>query len=126
MLKSSHAFSSFSVSDIKKAQEFYQQTLGLTTEVTEQGLDLRLEGGAHVFLYPKPVHVPADFTVLNFPVEDIDASVDALRAAGVVFEQYKGDWIKTDAKGICRSTEGKSPNIAWFKDPSGNILSVIQ
>jgi catechol 2,3-dioxygenase-like lactoylglutathione lyase family enzyme len=122
MLKQSNAFSGFSVSDIPKAREFYGKTLGL--EVSEAGdhLNLHLAGGTKVLVYPKPNHVPATFTILNFPVDDVEKAVDQLTAAGVRFERYEGD-LKTDEKGIFR---GHGPVIAWFKDPAGNILSVLE
>jgi len=122
MFRGSRAFSGFSANDIRKAREFYGQTLGL--EVTEENgmLNLHLAGGASVLIYPKPNHEPATYTVLNFPVEDIDQAVDRLVKAGVKFERYKG--TNQDARGIVREQSG--PPIAWFKDPAGNILSVLQ
>ncbi|HEX6927866.1 MAG TPA: VOC family protein [Gammaproteobacteria bacterium] len=130
MLANSKAFSSFAVNDLDKARTFYADTLGLTVTRVEMDdvpeeyrpLSVRLGGGAEVMLYPKPDHVPATFTVLNFPVADIDLAVDELARRGVRFEQYGGD-IATDAKGIHR---GDGPVIAWFTDPAGNILSVIE
>lgn len=125
MLKHTKAFSSFSADDIEKAKEFYSKTLGLTIRDNPMGvIELHLEGGGNnVMIYPKPNHEPATFTVLNFPVDDIEKTVDDLAAKGVVFEQYEGQ-IKTDEKGISRDSGG--PLIAWFKDPAGNILSVLQ
>ena len=126
MFKDTKAFSSFSVNDLKQAREFYGQTLGLEVSETAEGLGLKIAGGGRVFIYPKPNHVPATFTVLNFPVDDIDKAVDELAKLGVQFEAYEGE-IKTDEKGIFRgATLGKGPNIAWFKDPAGNILSVLE
>ena len=126
MFKDTKAFSSFSVDDLQKAKEFYGQTLGLEVSETKEGLGLRLAGGGQVFIYPKPNHTPASFTVLNFPVDDIEQSVDALAKLGVRFEHYEGE-IKTDAKGIFRGADrDEGPNIAWFKDPAGNILSVLE
>jgi catechol 2,3-dioxygenase-like lactoylglutathione lyase family enzyme len=126
MFKESHAFSSFSVDDIHKAKKFYSETLGLEVSETEEGLGLKIAGGGDVFLYPKPSHEPATFTVLNFKVNGIEQAVDQLAKLGVRFEHYEGD-IKTDEKGIFRgSAQGKGPDIAWFKDPAGNILSVLQ
>ena len=126
MFKNTKAFSSFSVDDLKKAKGFYGETIGLQVSEMPEGLDLQLAGGGHVFLYPKPNHVPATFTVLNFSVDDIDKAVEKLVGLGVQFESYEGD-IKTDEKGIFRgATKGQGPNIAWFKDPAGNILSVLQ
>ena len=121
MLKDSHAFSGFAVDDIKKAKDFYGRTLGL--EVTEEAmgtLGLHLAGGATVLVYPKPNHTPATFTILNFPVDDVDKAVDELTKRGVRFEIYNEPDLKTDKKGVMR---GHGPTIAWFKDPAGNILS---
>lgn len=126
MLKDSKAFSSFSVDDLKKAEEFYSQKLGLAVSETKEGLGLHLGGGSNVFIYPKPNHSPATFTVLNFPVDDIEQAVNHLCGRGVTFESYEGE-LKTDEKGIFRGTDnGQGPNIAWFKDPAGNILSVFE
>lgn len=122
MFSVSKAFSSYSVNDLDKAKRFYGQTLGLNVSETEEGLDIELDGGGEVFLYPKPNHEPATFTVLNFAVSDIDESVDELRKQGIRFEQYGGE-IQTDEKGIHRDG---GPKIAWFKDPAGNILSVLE
>jgi predicted enzyme related to lactoylglutathione lyase len=122
MLDTSHAFSGFSVDDIQKAKKFYGETLGLKTSEANGLLHLQLGGNAKVLLYPKKNHAPATFTVLNFPVNDIEGEVERLRKKGVRFEQYEGD-IKTDEKGIHR---GGGPLIAWFKDPAGNILSVLE
>ena len=125
MLKDSHAFAGFSSNDIAKTKEFYAQKLGL--EVTEQNgmLTLHLAGGATVVIYPKDNHEPASFTVLNFPVEDIDRAVDELAKAGIKFERYEG--FDHDARGIVRPDSSEhGPSIAWFKDPAGNILSVLQ
>lgn len=129
MLKESQAFSGFSVNDIKKAQAFYGDILGLSVELENDEamgvLRIRLGSGAEVIAYPKDDHQPATFTILNFPVEDIDAAVDALVARGVNFEKYNG--METDEKGIFRGAEkGYGPNIAWFTDPAGNILSVLE
>ena len=122
MLKDSKTFSSFSSNDLPKAKRFYAETLGLDVSEEMGGLGLHL-GGGDVFVYPKDDHTPATFTVLNFTVDDVDAEVDRLTAAGVRFEQYSGE-IETDEKGIARAPGG-GPAIAWFKDPAGNILSVI-
>ena len=124
MFKNTKAFSGFSVDDIQKAKKFYGQTLGLDVSETEEGLALRIAGGGQVFIYPKPNHTPASFTILNFQVDDVDQAVDGLTKLGVRFEHYDGD-IKTDEKGIHRS-DGAGPTIAWFKDPAGNILSVLE
>jgi catechol 2,3-dioxygenase-like lactoylglutathione lyase family enzyme len=121
MFKDVKAFSGFSVDDIPAAKEFYAQTLGL--EVSEQYgmLTIQLATGGHVLVYPKPNHVPAEFTILNFPVDDIEATVDELTARGVTFERYEE--MKLDERGIMRE---EGPLIAWFKDPAGNTLSVLQ
>ena len=125
MLKDSHAFAGFSVDDIDKARGFYKDVLGLTVTNDEMGIiDIGLGGGNHVIAYPKPNHEPATYTVLNFPVADIEKTVDELTTKGVSFEQYDMPEIKTDAKGIARGEYG--PPIAWFKDPAGNILSVLE
>ncbi len=125
MFKNTKAFSSFSVNDIQKAKDFYGWTLGLVVnEVKEMKglLNINIEGGGRVMLYEKPNHVPATFTVLNFPVTDVEKIVDELVKRGIKFEQYGGQ-IKTDVKGIAR---GGGPLIAWFKDPAGNILSIVE
>jgi catechol 2,3-dioxygenase-like lactoylglutathione lyase family enzyme len=123
MFKDTKAFSGFSVDDIPRAKQFYGETLGLNVSDEMGGLALHLGGGADVFVYPKDNHVPATFTILNFPVEDVDEAVDRLTAAGVTFERYEG--FEQDEKGIARGGEGQGPTIAWFKDPAGNILSVL-
>jgi catechol 2,3-dioxygenase-like lactoylglutathione lyase family enzyme len=123
MLKNSKAFSGFSANDIAKAKEFYAGTLGLDVSEAHGILSLRLAGGHNVIIYPKPNHVPATFTVLNFPVADVDLAVDELTKRGVRFEHYDLPNLKTDAKGIMR---GNGPTIAWFKDPAANILSVLE
>ena len=121
MFRDSRAVSGFSSNDIPKTKEFYAQTLGL--EVTEENgmLTLHLAGGGTVLIYPKEDHEPASYTVLNFPVADIDRAVEALLKAGIVFERYEG--AGQDERGIAREYP---PPIAWFKDPAGNILSVLQ
>jgi catechol 2,3-dioxygenase-like lactoylglutathione lyase family enzyme len=123
MLKNSKAFSGFSANDIAKEKEFYAGTLGLDVSEAHGLLTLRLAGGHNVIIYPKPNHVPATFTVLNFPVDNVDLAVDELNKRGVRFEQYNLPDLKTDEKGIMR---GNGPTIAWFKDPAGNILSVLE
>jgi predicted enzyme related to lactoylglutathione lyase len=126
LLRDTDAFSGFSVNDMQKAKKFYGETLGLeVSEVPEMEdvLELHLGGGATVLIYPKPDHKPATFTILTFPVEDVDEAVDELSKRGVRFEHYEGK-IKTDEKGISRENGG--PTIAWFKDPAGNILSVLE
>ena len=123
MFKNSKTFSSFSVNDLQKAKEFYSKTLGIDVKDNPMGvIELHLANGSEVMLYPKPNHEAATFTVLNFIVDDIDKCVDELISKGIVFEQYKE--LHTDEKGISRNPQG--PKIAWFKDPAGNILSVIQ
>jgi catechol 2,3-dioxygenase-like lactoylglutathione lyase family enzyme len=125
MLEDSKAFSGFSANDIKKCEEFYAKTLGLKVSNEMGGLQLHLAGGTEVFIYPKENHEPATFTILNFPVDDIDKAVDELAARGVQFEKYEG--FSQDEKGIARTTSPEEgPSIAWFKDPAGNILSVLQ
>ena len=123
MFKDNAAFSSFSVTDLDAAKAFYGDTLGVEVEGTDEGLNLKLSG-ASVFIYPKPNHTPATFTVLNFVVDDIDAAVDEMIGKGIEFEHYDGG-MSTDEKGIFRHA-GKGPAIAWFKDPSGNFLSVLE
>ena len=122
MLKDSKAFSGFSAGDIQKAKGFYTETLGLSVSESHGLLTLHLAAGNNVLIYPKSNHVPATFTVLNFPVKDVDRAVDELTKRGVRFEKYDLPDLKTDTKGIMR---GNGPTIAWFKDPAGNILSVI-
>jgi len=122
MLSESKAFSGFSVNDTQKAKQFYGQTLGLEVSESNGLLTLHLAGDNKVLIYPKPNHAPATFTILNFPVDDVDKAVDELTKRGVRFEIYNLPDIKTDEKGIMR---GKGPTIAWFKDPAGNILSVL-
>src|SRR5215203_3625834 len=120
MFKDSMAFSSFSADDIPRAKQFYGETLGLNVEDQMDGLAVHLAGGGEVFIYPKDDHAPASFTVLNFAVDDIDDAVDKLSGAGIPLERYEG--MEQDERGINR---GEGPAIAWFKDPAGNILSVL-
>ncbi|GAA3080808.1 catechol 2,3-dioxygenase-like lactoylglutathione lyase family enzyme [Kribbella aluminosa] len=120
MLHDSKAFSGFSVDDVPRAKEFYAKTLGLDVGDEHGTLQLRTAGGNTVFVYPKDNHVPAEYTVLNFPVDDIEATARALAESGVTFEKYNDD---QDELGIYR---GQGPLIAWFKDPAGNALSIIQ
>jgi catechol 2,3-dioxygenase-like lactoylglutathione lyase family enzyme len=122
MFRNTKAFSGFSVNDIQKAKEFYSETLGLQVTETHGLLSLHLAGGTTILVYPKPNHIPATFTILNFPVADIEEAVDQLSRKGVRFERYDGD-LKTDDKGVFR---GGGPLIAWFKDPAGNVLSVLE
>jgi catechol 2,3-dioxygenase-like lactoylglutathione lyase family enzyme len=123
MLGKARAFSSFSVRDLSAAKDFYGRTLGLEVAEKPEGLELHPAGGARIFLYPKKDHAPATFTVLNFTVDDIEETVSELARRGVRFEIYEKGEIKTDAKGIAR---GHGMKIAWFKDPSGNFLSLIE
>ena len=123
MLGQSKAFSTFSTNDVARAREFYGETLGLDVEEQMGGLAVHLAGGAELFVYPKDDHAPATFTVLNFLVDDVEGVVDRLGAAGVRFEQY--EHLGTDEKGISRPEDGPA-GIAWFKDPAGNILSVLE
>ena len=124
MLAESRAFSGFAVDDLAKAHEFYAGTLGLDAELVDGGpglMTIHLAGGRDTLVYLKPDFEPATCTILNFPVEDIDSAVDELAAVGVEFERYDG--TEQDEKGIAR---GPGPMIAWFKDPAGNILAVLQ
>jgi len=122
MLSNSKAFGSFSVDDIQKARQFYSEVLGLEIDNPMDMLSVKTDGNNDVFIYAKPDHQPATFTVLNFPVDDIDKAVDELTAKGTKFEQYDTEYLNTDEKGIHRG----GPSVAWFKDPAGNILSVLQ
>ena len=122
MFGKTKAFSGFSVDDVQKAKQFYGETLGLDVSEANGLLRLHLAGGVDVLAYPKgDQHAPATFTILNFQVEDIDAAVDELTRRGVVFQRYPG--LEADEKGVFR---GGGPFIAWFTDPAGNILSVLQ
>lgn len=124
MFNPKNAFSGFSVNDTEKAKEFYGKTLGMEIKDGPMGiLDLKVAGGASVIIYPKPNHSPADFTILNIPVDNIDEAVDELTGRGVKFIKYNEGEIKTDDKGVMR---GNGPNIAWFNDPAGNIISVLE
>jgi catechol 2,3-dioxygenase-like lactoylglutathione lyase family enzyme len=126
MFKAKSAFSGFSVDDLAKAKTFYAETLGLKVENDGVGVRLHLPGGGAVFAYSKPDHQPATFTILNFAVDDIDAAVDDLTSRGVQFEHYD-NVPKTDEKGILRGrAQNRGPDIAWFKDPAGNFLSVVE
>src|SRR5215204_5588197 len=128
MFREANAFSSFSVNDLAAAKQFYGDTLGLSvTDVANMHvLSVGLAGGGTAVIYPKPDHAPATFTVLNFKVTNIDEAVDKLKEKNVQFESYESE-IKTDENNISRGAEsGRGPNIAWFRDPAGNILSVIE
>ncbi|MEV5825522.1 VOC family protein [Spirillospora sp. NPDC052242] len=120
MFKDTKAFSGFSVDDIEAARKFYGEVLGLEVSEEHGMLTLHIAGGRDTLVYPKPDHTPATFTILNFPVDDIEAAVAGLAGRGVRFEHYGG---ATDEKGIFRK---EGPLIAWFKDPAGNTLSVLQ
>ena len=123
MVSTTGAFSGFSVDDIDAARTFYTETLGLSVATNEMGfLELQLDSGAMILVYAKPNHTPASFTVLNFPVEDVEAAVDDLNARGVATKIYRDDVMPSDSKGIMR---GNGPDIAWFLDPAGNVLSVL-
>jgi len=126
MFKDTKAFTGFSVNDLGKAKDFYGQTLGLdVTEDQAMGfLNLKIASGANILIYPKENHEPASFTIMNFPVTDIDSAVDQLIQKGVNFERYDMPGIDPNGKGIYRDPQG--PPIAWFKDPAGNILSVLE
>lgn len=125
-LRDAPTFSSFSVQELNTAKDFYANTLGLEVSEVTEGLRLNLANGRDVFIYPKPDHEPATFTILNFLVKDIDIAVNELRSRGISFEAYTGE-IKTDEKGIFRGADkDQGPNIAWFKDPAGNFLSLIE
>jgi catechol 2,3-dioxygenase-like lactoylglutathione lyase family enzyme len=121
MFGTTEAFSGFAVDDLQKAKDFYGETLGLTVTEEYDLLTLHLAGGTNVLVYPKPGHIPASFTVLNFRVDDVDQAVDELVQRGVHFERYPG--LDADERGVFR---GGGPYIAWFTDPAGNILSVLQ
>ena len=123
MFKDTNAFSGFSVDDMSKAKAFYGQTLGLEVSEAYGLLELHLAGGSKVLIYPKPNHTPATFTILNFPVDNVEEAVEKLTKRGVRFEIYNEKDLKTDEKGIFH---GGGPKIAWFKDPAGNILSVLE
>jgi predicted enzyme related to lactoylglutathione lyase len=121
MFESTRAFSGFAVDDIARAKQFYGETLGLKVTEAHGILTLHIAGDRPTIVYPKPDHTPAGFTILNFPVDDIDAAVDALAERGVSFERYDG--MEQDEKGVMRAG---GPYIAWFTDPAGNVLSVLQ
>ena len=120
--KNTKAFSSFSVKDLNEAKRFYGQTLGLEVSESDEGLILQTNGGIDVFIYPKLDHTPATFTVLNFVVDDVDRAVDELTKMGVRFQIYDKGELKTDDRGIFQGR----PKIAWFKDPAGNFLSILE
>ena len=120
------AFSSFSADDIGEAKKFYGETLGVDVSEVGDGLQLNFDDGGSVFIYPKDDHEPATFTVLNFNVDDIDKAVEELKTRGITFESYGGE-LETDENDVFRGKDsGNGPNIAWFKDPAGNFISVIE
>ena len=120
MFRETQAFSGFAVPDLEAAQRFYGETLGLEVSEEHGLLTLHIAGGRPILVYPKPDHEPAGYTILNFPVEDVEAAVDGLAERGVAFERYEG--FDQDEKGIAR---GNGPDIAWFRDPAGNVLAVL-
>lgn len=123
--QTTHAFGGFSVDDIDAARAFYGETLGLDVTTNAMGfLDIHLASGGSILVYAKPNHTPASFTILNFPVDDVDAAVDDLNARGVVTKIYTDPDFGTDDTGIARGG-GRGPDIAWFTDPAGNVLSVL-
>ena len=122
MFAETKAFSGFAVPDLSEARAFYEGTLGLRVSEEHDLLTLHLAGDRDTLVYPKPDHVPATYTILNFEVDDVDAVVDELRKRNVQFERYDG--FDQDEKGISRASDG--PAIAWFTDPAGNILSVLE
>ena len=129
MFKDTPAFSGFSVNDLDVAQEFYGNTLGLNVSRDNEGpaamnfVTIHLATGADILIYPKDDHTPATYTILNFPVDDIDSAADELVSNGITLEKYEG---MTDEKGIARGlSQNMGPDIAWFKDPAGNILSIL-
>lgn len=128
MFTYTHSFSGFSVDDLQKAKEFYGNTLGIEIkEEGEMGFTLRLKGNATVFIYPKVDHQPATYTVLNFAVDDINTTIDTLEKQGIQFVHYHNEHLPQDEKGVLRGLSADmGPDIAWFKDPAGNVLSVLQ
>ncbi|MBL0744606.1 VOC family protein [Chryseolinea lacunae] len=124
MLKTNKAFSSFSVNDLAQAKDFYNNVLHLDVQDKNGWLELRVSGDTRILVYPKPNHTPASFTVLNFPVDDIVRSVADMKQEGVAFERYDDPGFKTDEDNIARHDGG--PHMAWFTDPAGNIMSLMQ
>ena len=124
MFRTTKAFSGFAVDDLGAARKFYGETLGLDVSEEMGALQLHIAGSSDIFVYPTEDHQPAVFTILNFPVEDIDAAVDELTKRGVKFERYEG--FEQDDKGIARPTNNEGPSIAWFTDTAGTILSVLE
>ncbi len=126
MLQAKKSYSSFSVDSAEAAKQFYTGVLGIEMVENEMGFDLNVDNGATIFVYEKLDHVPAVFTILNFVVDDIDAAVDELVTKGVVFEKYDSVYLAQDEKGIARGkAANQGPDIAWFKDPAGNVLAVL-
>ena len=126
MFEGARTFGGISVDSVPAARTFYGDVLGLAVTEAMGGLHVTLPGGADLWIYPKPDHVPATFTVLNFEVPDIDAAVDALRAAGVETKIYDDELLRTDERGVQRARAGGwGPDIAWFRDPAGNVLAVL-
>lgn len=124
--QSTHAFSGFSVHDVDSALSFYRDILGLQVTRNAMGfLEIHLEDGGTILVYGKPDHEPASFTILNFPVDDVEAAVDELNSRGVVTKIYTDPSLGTDEKGISHGEPGRGPDIAWFRDPAGNVLSVL-
>lgn len=124
--QTTHAFSGFSVDDIDAARSFYGDTLGLDVTTNAMGfLDIHLPDGGSILVYAKPNHEPASFTILNFPVDDVEAAVDDLNGRGVVTKIYDDAEFATDAKGILHGGPESGPDIAWFRDPAGNVLAVL-
>jgi catechol 2,3-dioxygenase-like lactoylglutathione lyase family enzyme len=123
MLGDTKAFGGFSVDDVDAAKRFYGETLGVKVSENDAGLTLHIAGDRPILIYPKDNHEPATFTILNFPVDDVEGTVAGLAERGVEFERYEGTELETDEQGIFR---GGGPLIAWFKDPAGNVLSVIK
>jgi len=123
MFRETRAFSGFAVPDVAEAKAFYGDVLGIDVTEADGMLTLHLAGGRDTFVYPKPDFVPATYTILNFPVDDVEGAVDELTAKGVEFQRYEGEDFATDEKGIMRQG---GPLIAWFTDPAGNILSILQ
>ena len=127
MFTNTSVFSSFSVNDLAEALTFYRKTLELEVEETPQGLQMKFANGSTLFIYPKENHVPATFTVLNFVVPSIDDTIQLLKVKGIEFEKYDTKEMQTDEKGVLRGkANGMGPDIAWFKDPAGNIISIIE
>lgn len=126
MLQDSKTFSGYSVNDITKAKKFYQELLGLTVEQNEMGLELKLKDQS-IFIYEKADHTPATFTVLNFITENINDKIDEMVASGITFERYEGMPVEQDERGVLRGLAAEQgPDIAWFKDPAGNVLGLLQ